>query len=209
MNVHISSRPYTIASLASALALFLTIVATPMASADTTGTVTITASVANELSLTLCDTEADFGDGLTFTGRTPSNTNDTIGFTGLSPNPDEGVFYSWTPLCQANATGNFAVVASSTPSILAPCATENTGNGASPTMTLTHSLRWDAQPAPSTTYADINNVSSFGPCPGGTGFGFFGSAGTYDLPVHFYLRVDPSDQAGTFSSIVVWTLAPL
>jgi hypothetical protein len=208
MNIRSATRPNRIATVAAALALLLALVAAPMASADTTGTITVTASITTELTLTLCDTGAEFGDGLTATGATPSNTTDAIGVTNPGGNSGEGVFYSWTPSCQVEETGDFWEVTSSMSWRLFPCATENDGVGASPTINLARSLRWDALSTPLSTYSDLNSGSAFGLCPTGNGFGYVSNPGTFSSPLHLFLRVDPSDQAGTFSSSVVWTLTP-
>src|SRR6266498_2657313 len=98
MSSQFSTRSRRLALLAAALALLVALVATPMASADTSGEVTVTASVTNEsLSLTLCDTEANFGTGLNSHGATPQNTNDAVSATTEGTNPGEGVYYKWIP----------------------------------------------------------------------------------------------------------------
>jgi hypothetical protein len=215
MTSHVSTRPRRGVPLAAALVLLLALVAAPAARAETTGTVTVTATIATEMTLTLCDTEANFGDGLTSTGATPQNTTDAIGVTdpvdvtGPSYDPTQGRFYSWTPSCQAEETNYMLRVVSTLPWRLTPCATENSGPAASPTMTLARSLRWDTLPNPQTSYGNLADSSpSFGQCPSGNGFSYVSIPGSQDMPLHLYLRVDPSDQAGTFSSQVVWTLTP-
>src|SRR5215211_5609915 len=82
MFSQISIRARYVGPLAATLALLLSIVAVPMARADTIGEGTVTASITNqELSMTLCDTEANFGTGLNSHGAAPQNTTDTIGVT--------------------------------------------------------------------------------------------------------------------------------
>ncbi len=207
MSIYDRVRLSRCAPLAAALVLLGALVFAPAVAADTSGTVVVTASVATEMSLTLCDTEANFGDGLTSAGATPSNTSDAIGVTSPSSNPAQGRYYSWTPSCQASGTGVFwRIVSTSAAWRLTPCATGNAGPGASPTLSVANSLRWDALPLPLTTYEDA--LGSFGACPGGNGFGYIGNPGTAQSPFHLYLRVAPSDQAGTFSATVNWTLTP-
>jgi hypothetical protein len=207
MNCRALTRTYRVAPLVAALVFLFALVAAPMVSADTTAEVTISASIDSLLSITLCDTEANFGNGLTSIGSAPQNTTDEIGVTSPSGNVNQGVFYSWTPSCQVLGGEKFLKIVSTSSSALFVCATEDIVLGGSPTMSIARSLRWDTQSFPDTTYSSADSGAQFNVCPAPGPFVNL-PPGAVETPATFYLRVDPSDQAGTFSSTVVWTVTP-
>lgn len=210
MTSQASTRSRYGAPLAAALALLAAVAFTPAARADTSGSVEVFAAVVTELSLTLCDGEANFGTGLTSLGATPGGTTDAIGVTDLSAEPGQGVFYHWTPACQAAGTEGFLRVVSTSSWSLTPCATENAGDGASPTLTIANrDLRWGTNTiSPLDTYlsADVG-TTAFEPCDAATPITDL-PAGSNHFSVHYYLQVDPSDAPGTFTTTTTWTATP-
>jgi hypothetical protein len=196
--------------LAAVLALFLAFAATAAAGAETSGTITVRASVDSVLSLTLCDTEASFGAGLNAFGDAPTNTSDVIGATAPSPNPGEGVFYHWTPSCQADGTGKLFEVVAASAWTLAFCATENVGEGASPTITIANrSLKWALKNFPLLTYQDVTGMAhGIGRCDEASPTTLPGSSRSEVFPGHLYLRIDGIDLPGTFYTTVTWGVTP-
>ena len=56
--------------------------------------ITVTAGISSAISLTACDTTADFGNGLTALGGTPTGTQDQVTTSGRgSPYAGQGSFY--------------------------------------------------------------------------------------------------------------------
>jgi hypothetical protein len=190
MTCRVSIRPHRYAALVAALALLGALVLAPAAVADTTGSVTVSASVASELSLTLCDTDADFGDGLTSTGAAPQNTTDAIGVTSPSTVTGGSVYYHWTPDCQVpgvvDTQSRFFRVGSTSSWRLTPCATENGGPGASPTLRIANSdLRWAANVATAYgNYAFAHGASAFFLCGAANPPTLSGLSGTLDIYGH-------------------------
>jgi hypothetical protein len=198
-------------ALAAALALLASVAARP-AAAETGATVTVTGAVVNELSLKLCDTSANFGTNLNSTG-VASNSGDSVGVVGPSSDVDEGSFYVWTPGCQVVGKGTFVAVSSTATWQLTPCATENGGPEASPTLKIANGdLRWYVDDiglsSPFGSYADANaNTLGFALCDQASGTGsLVEPRGRYDLPGYLFLQVDPSDAPGTFATTTTWTL---
>jgi hypothetical protein len=211
MNGQVTTQSRRIALYVAAFALLGALIFAPAMSADTTGSVTVTASVASELSYTLCDTDADFGDGLTSNGAAPQNTTDTVGVTTPSSQTGGSVYYHWTPSCQPIGEGvRFFHVHSSSSWKLTPCATENDGSGASPTLRIANSdLRWGAnQPAAISSYANANITNAFALCSAVNPPSLTGLSGTLDIYGHYYLQIAPTDQPGTFATTTTWTLTP-
>jgi hypothetical protein len=211
MSTHRSHRPDRGTAIAAAFALLAALLLVPAASADTSAAVTVTASVSSELRFALCDTDANYGSGLTSTGNTPSGTSDAIGVTNLSGGSSTNVFYHWTPSCQAAGEGKFFHVVATSNWKLAPCATENGGAGSSPTLRIANGdLRWSGGfPTAFSNYGDVNTSAfAFFLCGVANPPAVHGTGGTFDINGHYYLQVESSDQPGTFSTMTTWTLTP-
>jgi hypothetical protein len=191
------------APLAAALALLLALVAPAIASADTAGSVTVTASVANQsLSLTICDTEANFGSGLDSHGATPTGTSDAVSATAEGTEPGQGVFYRWTPSCQANAAGWFLTVESNISWNFSRCVGANSGSN--PDLSV-DDLRWSLSSL--STYEETLGpwVGGFPLCPASP-FGTF--SGNDSFSMYYYLRIDDHVGNGTFETVTTWSVSP-
>jgi hypothetical protein len=209
-----SSAPRIFSSLIAALALLGALMLAPAASADTIGQVSVSATVASSLSFTLCDTNANFGTGLTSTGAAPTGTTDAIGVTTLSSQTGGSVYYHWTPSCQvpgnSGTQARFFRVESTSSWRLTPCAAPDNDPGASPTLKIVNSdLRWAANiSTPFVNYANANAASAFVACDANNPTSLLGASGTLDIYGHYYLQIEPTDQPGGFNVTTQWTLTP-
>lgn len=198
--------------LALALALVLTLsgglaaLVAPAAAQDPgTATVSVEASVVipTELSLTLCDSTADFGVGLDYLGTAPTGTGDVIFATAPGdPAQQQGVFYGWTPTCADG--GSFFHVESNVPWDSTICATENTGT--SSLKVVNTDLRVSIVKA--TTYAEAVIFGQVRTCDNPATLRGPEQAGTLDATYYLYLQVDRDDTEGTFQSTTTWTVTP-
>jgi hypothetical protein len=203
MNGQKSIRSFRRTPFAAALALLLVLVAAMPVGAETTGSVTVSASVANQtLSMTICDSEANFGSGLDSRGAAPTGTTDAVVATAEGTEPGQGVFYRWTPSCQANGQGWFLTVESNISWNFSRCMGPNTGTN--PDLT-DQDLRWSISHL--TTYADVLGpwVGFFPSCPG-TSAGPF--SGNDSFSMYYYLRIDDHVGNGTFATTTTWTVVP-
>ena len=187
----------------AALVLLIALAAAPAASAETTGEVTVTASVTNQmLSFTLCDTEANFGAGLDSRGAAPTGTTDAVSATAEGTEPGQGVFYRWTPSCQVDGSGWFFAVESNIAWNFNRCVGANTGSN--PDLS-GQDLRWSLFQV--ATYAEVlaPYVGGFSPCPGAPSGPFFGDD---SFSMYYYLRIDDHVGNGTFEAVTTWTVTP-
>lgn len=156
-------------------------------------------SAANNAHLTIVmsDATADLGTNLDPDG-TDSNSVDLVydyqGATG-----DQGTYYVWNP----GDIGNKIEVRSNRVWNGSVMATENSGPGASQTMTISSGVL---------RYIEGNAPSSYDSCEAGTVLTPFpatwktGVSAGRNIFVHFYcLRVDWDDAPGTFSSSINYT----
>ncbi len=172
--------------------------------AQQSANITVTAGISSAISLTACDTTADFGNGLTALGGTPTGTTDRVTVSGRgNPVASQGSFYIWTPSCPAGQS--FLTVESTLPWELSTCATESTGTS---TLSVAQGdLGWDfAYLLPSVpTYSEANAANQFATSCQSPKFG--GPFGFYPMDMRYVLRVDLGDQPGAFSSTTNWTLS--
>jgi hypothetical protein len=188
-----SSRSSALAALAAALAL---VVASAPASADT-GTVTVTATNNAKITMTIGSATANFGTALDPTG---AGTGGQVGATAPSGTGDQGVYYVWSPggalvTVKSNKTWNGYAYAS-----------ENSGSATSLSIA-SGALRFDTS-AP-TAYSAASAASAFAIAPSTlptTGNWQTNHAnGTSSFSYDYLLRVDWTDDPGTFSSTVTYT----
>jgi hypothetical protein len=211
MPIQDLTRSRRITSLVAGLGLLAAAAFAPAARAQSSGTVEVSAEVATILSLTLCDTEANFGTGLTSLGNSPSGTTDLIDVTAPAADPAKGAYYMWTPSCQAEGTGPFVHVVSTSAWSLTMCATENNGTGASPTLKIANGdLRFDVSHENLFGLYDQVQPATmpFVPCEGGAPSPLTGQKGGLVSYGFYYLQVDPSEAPGAFKSTTTWTLTP-
>jgi hypothetical protein len=196
-------------NLAAVLALLATLSLASAVGAQESGEVTITASVNNRfLTMTLCETTADFGSGLNAKGVTPFETTDNVVATDEGANPGEGVFYRWTPNSEAPpcSTGSgifyFALVDSSHAFTMDQCATENSGSNLDLSVA-GGDLRAEFDLPPQTFYDAAATIAAVQVCP--TTLGASYSFGFRAIQNHVYLRIDDEVDNGTFDSTLVVT----
>lgn len=187
----------------AALVLLAALVAPLPASAETSGEVTVTASITNQmLAFTLCDSEANFGSGLDSRGAAPTGTLDAVSATAEGTEPGQGVFYRWTPSCQVDGSGWFLTVESNISWNFSRCMGPNTGTN--PDLT-DQDLRWSI--AHLSTYADVLGpwVGFFPSCPGFPSGPF---SGDDSFSMYYYLRIDDHVGNGTFETVTTWSVTP-
>lgn len=187
------------------LTLLCSGVAVQTASADTSASVRVTASIGIEpsLSISVCDDTAVFGTGLTNEGTAPANADPGVFATSAGIEEGQGVFYVWSALCSpaihfdGNVIGAFNA-----------CGTENASSTASPDLQLEQAdLVLLNQSPPYTTYEGWDSFTvSIPPCPMTILAGQF--FGLTDFPLELGLRVDDGDGPGDFSSVVTFSVEP-
>jgi hypothetical protein len=181
-----SSRSAALATLLAALSLAT--LAAP-ASADS-GAVTVTATNNAKLTMTIGTPSAHFGSALDPTGAgTAGQVSATAPGSG-----DQGVYYVWSPsgalvTVKSNKTWNGTVQAS-----------ENSGSATSLSVA-SGALRFDAS-NPS-TYAAASTASAFATTP--TTWQQNHTKGSSSFTYNYLLRVDWSDDPGTFTSTVTYS----
>jgi hypothetical protein len=181
-----SSRSAALAGLLAALSLAT--LAAP-ASADS-GAVTVTATNNAKLTMTIGAPSANFGSALDPTG---AGTSGQVSATA-SGSGDQGVYYVWSPsgalvTVKSNKTWNGTVQAS-----------ENSGSATSLSVA-SGALRFDSS-APS-TYAAASTASAFSATPATWQQNH--AKGSSSFTYNYLLRVDWSDDPGTFSSTVTYS----
>jgi hypothetical protein len=165
--------------------------------------VIVTAGISSAMSLTFCDTTADFGNGLTALGATPTGTTDRINASKRGDRSlGQGTIYSWIPSCPAGQQS--LEIESTVPWQVQSCATENTGSSSLSVEQgdLRYAATFNDQGIQS--YASFDGWFKFDLCQSSQG-GFGRSAGFYSFPIKYVLRVDVADAAGTFNSTTTWT----
>jgi hypothetical protein len=172
--------------------------------AQQSANITVTAGISSAMSLTACDTTADFGNGLTALGAAPVGGQDQVTMSGRgNPVASQGVFYIWKPSCPAGQS--FLTVESTLPWQLSSCATEN--NGSSSLSVAQGDLGWNfAYLLPGTpTYVNADAANNFATSCPSTPFG--GPYGFFPIDMRYVLRIDFGDRPGTFSSTTTWTVS--
>lgn len=197
--------------LFAALALMAALVAVPMASAQETGSGTVLVTATNVDSATLevvvHDSTFVFGQICSQPTADPCNPDPTA-YHSTQGNPASGQGVWWY---MAPTTPNLVTVTSSEPWSGTVAASENTGAGASPTMTIASgALKFGPNTSltPPINYSIINGVSTTAFTTGGAAWPSAGeqTAGTDNFYYIYYLRSDLTDAAGTFSSTVTYTV---
>ena len=166
-----------------------------MARADIT---VMTASAANNaaLTVTLQDATAEFGSNLDPKGTDSNSTETVVDYQGDTGN--QGSYYVWAP----DQSGNIIQVSSNKVWSAYIGASENTGFGASETMTIASGVL---------KYVEGSAPASYATCAAGSA----PSTNTWKQDVapgrntfaHFYcLRVDWDDAPGTFFTSVSYTI---
>jgi hypothetical protein len=166
--------------------------------------ITVTADISSAMSMTFCDTTAEFGLGLTALGGMPTGTPDAI-----YPSPrgnrslGQGTIYAWIPSCPAGQQQ--LTIESTIPWQVGSCATDN--GGSSSLSAAQGDLRYAASFSNQglDKYSRFDGFFSFSSCQlqGGD---FGRDAGFYSFPIIYVLRVDVGDRAGSFTATTTWTL---
>jgi hypothetical protein len=172
------------------LATVAAIFAVSPASADT-GTIAVSATNNAKLTMTIGTSSANFGASLDPTGAGASGQASA---TAPSTSGDQGVYYVWSPSAplvtvKSNKTWNGSMQA-----------TENTGSAASLSLA-SGALRFGTT-LPH-TYDDARNGSAFSSTA--TSWQANHIKGVSSFSYNYYLRVDWSDDPGTFNSTVTYT----
>jgi hypothetical protein len=173
--------------------------------AQQSANITVSAGVSSALTLTTCDTTANFGNGLTALGGTPTGTTDQV-LVSEKGNmiAGQGVFYIWTPSCPAGQ--KLFTIESTLPWLTTECGGENTGT--SSLSVAQGDLGWTTATAlqGNNSYAFLDGSDKFRtPCP--VNSGVIWKAGVWTLDLRYLLRVDFGDRPGTFNSTTTWTVS--
>lgn len=187
----------------AALAVLAALALGPAASAQDSANITVTASVTDVdvVSLSLCATSVNFGQGLTPTGAAPTGTADNVVATSQGQNPLPGVYYRWTPPGQQllDPSGWCIRVTSSVSWQLSTCASENQGTSY-PSLTR-GDLFWSPLNDQGNTAA-----AAFQSC---TTPSTRQNTGNENIPIYLYLRVHDNVQNGTFEATVTLAVTPV
>ena len=178
--------------------------------ADHSDVVNVTASIESlPISITLCDTTADFGTGLDANGSLATSPDAVVALAG-DEGVGEGAFYQWTPSCGVDEA--FITVVSGNPWTGAVCAVQNTSTS---TLTLDN-LRFSPVPFSNVTdpYGAADTGSkAFASCPSQTPWldeffnpGTIGGPGVNPYDLYYYLKVDRTDIGGTFTATTTWSV---
>jgi hypothetical protein len=172
------------------------------ASAQNAATISVTAVITSVLSISVCDTTANFGNGLNALGATPTQTSDQISHSARGDSSlGQGTIYIWTPSC---AVGEWPLKFESTvPFQVQFCATENTGTSSLSVASGDLGLAYGFTGTP--TYDAANSTVKFrtSSCRDFGG----GSAGSGSSVLKFTLRVDLADSAGDFSAATSFVIS--
>jgi hypothetical protein len=175
--------------------------------AQDTATVSVTGEITSALSLSTCDTTADFGKGLTAFGATPTGTTDIVSPSQSGESSlGQGVFYVWKSPCDSG--GYLFRVDATAPWILTVCATENTG--AAGNVVGNGVLRWyygfelDNSP----TYSKAAWANPFNTDCQSHNYGISGGPNRdFPLEIRYLLRVDLGQATGPINVSTTWTLS--
>ena len=167
-----------------------TVLSVAPASADT-GSVSISATNNAKLTMMIGGSSANFGASLDPTGAGASGQ---VSATAAGTTGDQGVYYVWTPstplvTVKSNRTWNGTVQA-----------TENTGTATSLSVS-TGALRYGTS-TPS-TYADAASGAPL--TSSASSWQTNHAKGVSSFAYDYFLRVDWSDDPGTFNSTVTYT----
>lgn len=189
------------------LALLIMLAAAPMAGAQDSGTVSVTATVgAAQVSVAVCDATATFGANLTSSGTTPVNTGgDTVVPSSVLPGPQR-VYYIWTPSCPTG-TPFLQVVANGISWAGSVCATSNSGTSSLVIGGQESDLSFGPFSAPNYDNIDQNGTL-FRNCsqPLGNNWVTNSASGTYNFNYFYYLHVVSGDTPGTFQTDTIWSV---
>lgn len=186
----------------------LSLLLAPVAAQETPGTATVSVEasvvIPTELSITLCDASADFGDGLNYLGTLPTaGTADVIFATSPGDrNQNQGVFYGWTPSCGPGAS--LVHVESNISWRATVCSTESTGS--SSLKIASSDLRFSLLKG--TSYVQAQGFGQVKVCTDPTTLVNGEQAGMYNLNYYLYLQVDRNDTQGTFNTTTTWSVTP-
>lgn len=176
--------------------------AIPSVRADTSATVSVTASVGivPSLSVSVCDDTANFGSGLTNEGAAPAGADPGVFATEPGTESGQGVFYVWSAQCSPGirVEGNVDL-------FLLWCATENGGANASPDVSVGQQDLRFALTSWGTYSQWLTNTSPLA-CPNNYGFFFDPPSLPSDLGLSLGLRIDEGDANGDFSSVVTFSV---
>ncbi len=163
--------------------------------------VVVTAGISSAITLKVCDTTADFGDGLTALGGTPTHSQDQImkstrGDRALS----QGTIYIWFPSCSPGE--QFIEVEATLQWALHACASENSGS--SSLAVAKGDLGWGYVDRSNGTpsYADAEGYPQFNPTCQNSITG--AANGLHQYSYSYLLHVDVDDRVGTFRSTTTW-----
>ncbi len=178
----------------------------PAAFAQQSEQVAVTAGISSAMAITVCDTTADFGDGLTALGNTPTGTTDSVR-PSLRGNRTlgQGTIYIWIPTCAPGQ--QFLMIESTIDWQAHICATVNAGS--SSLSVAQGDLKYGAgdfsEGTRTYTYLD-QGLFPFGSCQSVSGV-FTRQAGFYTFPMAYTLRVDLIDSPGSFVSTTTWMIS--
>ncbi len=187
--------------LAGTLTLLLALTAIPALGSEDSTSVSVEAVISGETLLTLeiCDTTADFGEGLNFAGEPVTGTSDEV---STIAGPASNAFYVWTPSCPLDTS--FVHIESSTPGEATVCVSENLGASS----VGINRLRWMFEvPQPITFEYAVSGSSPFPLCSDGPLRWTSLAPGTFDFDFLYLLLLDSADTPGTFSTTTVWEVS--
>ncbi len=191
------------AALSFVATMLLATMLAPAARAQQTATISVSAVITSGMSISVCDTTANFGNGLNAFGASPTQTDDQVihsarGNTSLG----QGTIYIWKPSCSAGEA--LLQFDGSVPFQVQVCATENTGTStlsiAQGDLGLGYSSSFTGTP----TYDFANSSVKFSTS---CRLVAAGAAGSGSIFLAFTLRIDLADLAGTFNSTTTWVIS--
>lgn len=193
-------------TFATCLAILVAMTAVPAVSAQSSDSesVTVTANIVSppDLVLTLCDLTADFGSGLDNAGAAPTGATDVVTATTQGTDPNQGVYYRWTPSCASGTT--FFRIESAVPWALHACATQTAST--SSLAIAQNDLVF--RPSSVSDYASVIPSRPFTPCPASMTSPWLSAGLGTTVTGFYYLRVDDDDTAGSFNATTIWTVIP-
>ena len=202
---------YRMATLAVVLALAgaVSLVST-ISAEEASSDVTVTATIESlPISLTLCDTTANFGTGLDAIGSAATSVDQVDSVVG-DPALNQGAYYQWTPSCGVGEA--FITVVSGNPWLGNVCATLGSNTSSLDLTDLRYSpTDWVSL---SSTYDQITSGShAFSSCPTLTSWldtfltpGSTGAPGTNLFDAWYYLKIDRDDLGGQVNATSTWSV---
>jgi hypothetical protein len=197
-------------SLALVPALLATLTFVGVARADTTGNITVEATVEALPSITLefCDdTDVQFGATLNAEGQ-PAGSGDNV--TAIPGGEGVGAYYGWTPTCTSGPT-KLLKVTSTAPWSGTVCLASQSGT--SSLNAAGDDLRWSQyEPGAIGGYSAVaGNSAAFQLCSDGapdwiSALCMCANAGTHEINAYFYLQVDWDETPGTYAATTVWSV---